>query len=282
MEWLGKLLRLARTKTGPMRDLRPLVAPLVIPAVVVRESRAPSRSHLGGEPHLPPDVPWPDRNGRRLELLARISLPELQQALSVPWLPASGALLFFYDVEEQPWGFDPKDRGGWAVIHVADLPSPVAVDEVPGTREGILGARNVRFERIDSLPSIERAEERGLLTGVSDAEFDTYHDLASQPFARGPSHQIGGWPLPIQADGMELEAQLASHGVYCGNPAGYESPEAMRLEGGAKDWRLLLQLDSDEHMDVMWGDAGILYFWVREQEAAAGRFDNVWAILQCH
>lgn len=32
----------------------------------------------------------------------------------------------------------------------------------------------------------------------------------------------------------------------------------------------------------MWGDAGILYFWVREQEAAAGRFDNAWAILQCH
>ena len=58
---------------------------------------------------------------------------------------------------------------------------------------------------------------------------------------------------------MELEAQLASHGVYCGDPAGYESPEAGRLEAGAKDRRLLLQLDSDEHMDVMWGDAGILY-----------------------
>jgi uncharacterized protein YwqG len=49
-----------------------------------------------------------------------------------------------------------------------------------------------------------------------------------------------------------------------------------------QDWRLLLQLDSDEHMDVMWGAAGMLYFWVREQEAAAGRFENVWVILQCH
>jgi hypothetical protein len=36
------------------------------------------------------------------------------------------------------------------------------------------------------------------------------------------------------------------------------------LSGGAKDWRLLSQLDSDE------------------SAAAAGRFDNAWAILQCH
>jgi uncharacterized protein YwqG len=32
----------------------------------------------------------------------------------------------------------------------------------------------------------------------------------------------------------------------------------------------------------MWGDAGILYFWIREEDARAGRFDQAWAVLQCH
>ena len=32
----------------------------------------------------------------------------------------------------------------------------------------------------------------------------------------------------------------------------------------------------------MWGDFGMIYFWIRESDARAGRFDNAWLILQCH
>ena len=34
--------------------------------------------------------------------------------------------------------------------------------------------------------------------------------------------------------------------------------------------------------DVMWGDAGIIYFWIRESDARARRFDASWVILQCY
>ena len=63
--------------------------------------------------------------------------------------------------------------------------------------------------------------------------------------------------------------------------SGYDDPRAKTLEAGAKDWRLLLQMDSDDDLDVMWGDAGILYFWIQADEARRGDFSNAWMILQC-
>lgn len=32
----------------------------------------------------------------------------------------------------------------------------------------------------------------------------------------------------------------------------------------------------------MWGDAGMLYYWIRRQDLAQGNFDNVWMTMQCY
>jgi uncharacterized protein YwqG len=54
------------------------------------------------------------------------------------------------------------------------------------------------------------------------------------------------------------------------------------LEKGAQDWILLLQVDSDDDAQMMWGDAGMLYFWIRRQDLAQAAFGKAWCILQCH
>jgi uncharacterized protein YwqG len=184
--------------------------------------------------------------------------------------------LFFYDTEKQPWGFDPKDRAGWAVILAAEASPlsepPPAVARVP--RHGI------SLETINTLPSSERPELSTLQ--LTDDESDSLIDLSSAVYGHEPCHQVGGFPSPIQSDAMELECQLVSNGIYCGDAKGYHSPEAAALRGGASDWRLLLQMDGDDDLDLMWGDAGMLYFWIREADARARRFENVWVVLQCH
>ena len=53
------------------------------------------------------------------------------------------------------------------------------------------------------------------------------------------------------------------------------------MEAGARNWRLLFQMDSDEDLGVMWGDVGMLYFWVAEAAARKADFSNVWLVLQC-
>ena len=41
-----------------------------------------------------------------------------------------------------------------------------------------------------------------------------------------------------------------------------------QLKPNAKDWRLLLQIDSNEENNYMWGDSGRLYFWIRKVDLA--------------
>ncbi|HEV8394404.1 MAG TPA: YwqG family protein [Vicinamibacterales bacterium] len=259
----------------PPRDVMALAAPLVQHAVQIVLSADDATSYFGGAPPLPAGAAWPAAGGRPLAFLACLDLPALQATLAIPWLPSSGRLLFFYDAENQPWGFDPKDRGSWAVMLVGDTHTS------SGPEGAQLGARRaVSFRAIDTYPSWERAEVKALQ--LSDAEAELLIDGGSAVYGPLPHHQVGGFPHPIQGDEMELECQLVSHGLYCGDSSGYLSREAAGLAEGARDWRLLLQIDSDDDLGVMWGDAGILYFWIREQDARAGRFDQAWVVLQCH
>jgi uncharacterized protein YwqG len=96
-----------------------------------------------------------------------------------------------------------------------------------------------------------------------------------------PNHQLLGLPDIIQ-NRMELECQLASNGVSCGDSEGDTSEEAKKLAAGAADWRLLLQIVTDEDgPGWIWGDSGTIYFWIKRQDLKSLRFDDVWLILQC-
>ena len=260
-----------------MRDLAAMTAPVAQPAVRLVTTSSPSRSHFGGVPGLPEGVEWPERSGRPLDFLARLSLAELQAAQSLPWLPPVGALLFFYDCEDQPWGFEPADRSGWRVLLVPDLPQPVA----DGPTGPVAAHRPAAFKPIASRPSPEhRAFPAKDLT---DEEFSAYQVTLDASFGSGPRHQVGGYPRPIQGDSMDLECQLVSHGLNCGNGEAYASAQGKELAAGASDWRLLLQLDTDEAaLGQMWGDDGTIYFWIPERAARAGDFDKTWLVLQCY
>ncbi|MFT3847577.1 MAG: YwqG family protein [Propionivibrio sp.] len=261
-----------------MRNLKAIASSIAVPGVRLVATDEPSRSHFGGTPNLPPGFQWPEWHERKLGFLARISLTDLHRTRQIDWLPNEGALLFFYDFEEQPWGFDPKDRGGCAVVLVPDLDNPIAKPTVGAADDGLKYV-GINFCVVQTLPSTDRPEVEAI--SLSDEEQETYWNLLDSESEGQPKHRIGGFPSPVQGDHMELECQLVSNGLYCGNSSGYNDPRASELEAGARDWRLLLQFDTDDDLEVMWGDCGTLYFWVRAQESTAGRFENSWLILQC-
>lgn len=47
------------------------------------------------------------------------------------------------------------------------------------------------------------------------------------------------------------------------------------------DWRLLLQIDSDDTIEAMWGDVGTIYWMARNEDLAFGRWENGMFNFQC-
>jgi uncharacterized protein YwqG len=260
-------------------------------------------SRIVGFADLPSDFVWPRwmASGRELrnkegivrtapkdtalDFVAQIRLEEVPKIEERDLIPPRGMLYFFFDFENQPWGFDPADRGGWRVIYL-DIGTMHLVPSNRSNPDPDLGSRPcaVVFTTEWTLPN-NYSQWDWIKGEVEDWE-DTYADLintlrGSSGGAEGPSHRLLGWPMPVQND-MELECQLVSNGLYCGNPSGYQDPRRNLLEPGSKDWRLLLQIDTDEeHPGWMWGDCGRIYYWMREAELRQRQFDSAWFVLQC-
>ena len=112
---------------------------------------------------------------------------------------------------------------------------------------------------------------------IEDDDSDNYMEASG-----GSDNQILGYANCVQGT-MELECQLVTNGLYCGDSTGYEDPRSKELEVGKSDWVLLLQIDSEEDKTgMMWGDCGRIYFWIKKQDLADKQFDKTWCVLQCH
>lgn len=238
-------------------------------------------TRIGGRPDLPDEVEWPRRQGRPLSFLGQLNLADVFGMVAADVLPAHGFLYFFYDSERQPWGFDPEDSGSWSVIYAEVDESQLGRETWPEelSEQGRFQACRVEARDALTLPPWESDTIQKL--ELLEEEDDRYMDLLDDLAPEEPVHQLLGYPDPIQGD-MALECQLASNGIYCGDTSAYEHPRRHELEPGAEDWRLLLQVESDENAGMMWGDAGRLYFWIRIGDLLKRDFSRVWLILQCH
>ncbi len=292
----------------------------LLPAVRASSGKARRRapqltaSYLGGAPALPPDFVWPTwdatdylrgqierRKGLKtvrpkewvakriselkdalkdpilpLSFLAQINLADVAKTRAAASLPKTGLLSFFFELTRQCSGFDPHASGAFRVVYTPNtenllLREPPEIPDVEPFPPCALA-----FSEICTLPASFVAAD-----GTPLYRNEAYWDLVDAVTdTKKTRHQIGGHPNQIQGD-MAIQCQLASNGINCGSHQGYNDPGVPALRQGAADWRLLLQIDSDHNPDWMWGDAGMLYFWIRDQDLAARDFDRAWMILQC-
>ena len=66
--------------------------------------------------------------------------------------------------------------------------------------------------------------------------------------------------------------------IYYENEA--EADENIKLR--SRELVLLFQMDSDEDLNVMWGDLGIIYFCIDKEDLENKAFSNTKFTLQCY
>lgn len=243
-------------------------------------------SRFGGVPDLPDDRDWPiwrpggSGPSRPLMFFAQIALSEVAPLTDLP-LPDAGVLSFFSDFDGSGGvGLYADDRDGSRVLHLPGGLTPRATPEsLP-----VLAAAVLQPIVATTIPEPDDID-------LDDDGYDAY-DAAEQAlrarvagavppgWTLGGLHQLGGHPRSIQ-NWVGEEAVQAARGVYR-RSGGFDHVrwEAVRHE--VADWRLLLQLDSDEALEVLWGDAGSLY-WVAPLDRVSARdWDEVRFVFQCH
>jgi uncharacterized protein YwqG len=243
-------------------DVVDVVTPLVRPAVrLVTHSRDDvplGRSRVGGTPDLPGDVAWPRFNNVPLAFVAQLNLAEVTAAAPNVPLPRTGHLWFFGDAAK--WDF--SISGSAVVLYRA---GDVGLRRVPAPPElpdgSLFTSCAVTLEYYDDIPDADDAEWLSRALHDDEGRIEAYSELReylNAPARDASPHKLLGFANTIQG-AMEGECLPA-----------------------ANDWRLLLQLESDGNAGMMWGDAGRVYFWIRDQDLHAARFDRTCAVLQCY
>ncbi|CAA9202035.1 YwqG family protein [Flavobacterium collinsii] len=253
------------------------------------------QTKIGGRPDLPPEISWQTEtstveierkflffNNRKedtitkpLSFVAQINLSEVSPYDKEELLPKEGLLYFFYSAEQDVWGFDYKDKDKFKVIYwngdFKELRRSDFPNELPDYSR--FKASLVEIKSEISLPSNEHEVYEELLEGEDDTFWEKVYNY-------GNINKFLGYSDNIQGE-MELECELVTNGLYCGDPSGYNDPRAEALEKNAKEWLLLLQIDSNEKNEMMWGDCGRLYFWIKKEDLSDRKFKNSWFSLQC-
>ncbi|MHB1456140.1 MAG: YwqG family protein [Armatimonadota bacterium] len=241
-------------------------------------------SKIGGSPDLPPEIKWPRSENEPLSFVAQFKMSDTAVYDADYVLPPTGMMYFFYDAEDGTWGYDPNDAGHWSVIYYNGDSSRLKRRRTPSaiSDEGKFKACRVSFSQGVSLPPWESYDVKKL--DMSKQEMSSYQDILlplDEYREMHTTHRLLGHPDVLQND-MQLECQYVTNGIYCGDDSYLRDPRAASLEAGAADWRLLLQIDTDEDMEMMWDDSGRLYFWIPKDALESRDFDKTWVMLQSY
>ncbi|AUZ04225.1 hypothetical protein ADP71_04280 [Vitreoscilla sp. C1] len=228
-------------------------------------------SKIGGMPDLPDSIAWPHAYEQPLAFVAQINLSEVTEWDLDEKLPTSGWLYFFYDALNEHWGNVPEDYWHFAVRYfdgdISQL-KPAVPPEKLASENQFLSANTVFY------PQTTFPDESSVAwpkVGLTRKQWMSLGDLEEHVYElnSGRYNQLLGHSTNLQSGMEQLCVQMSQHF--------FETEH-----GSADDWVLLLQLDSnDKECGMMWGDCGVLYFWIREQDLAQRRFEKCWCVMQC-
>ncbi len=260
------------------------------------EGTGPVVGRFGGLPDVPPDFVWPvfetaaydddTVKPRPLSFLAQFDCATLAPLDTEGLLPQEGILSFFYELDSQCWGYDPKDAGCARVYWFPDKSALAQAAGFPENMESGFRLPSTLF-RGKSEVCYPNFEDFILAYPACGRSWDEFQKASAMLQGQKPDafHRLSGWPDIIQ-NNMTQQCELISRGFFTGNTWNNIPMEARQeaAQTSLDGWRLLFQLDTitvNNDFELMFGDNGSIYFYIRREDLAARRFDRVWLIQQC-
>ncbi len=271
-------LQLGRKKPAPdpellaqaearIRETLARKASMARPTLLLRADGASGVSHIGGAPNLPLGCEWPVGHGGPMGFLWQLDLAEVRLAGGPDWLPDTGLLCLFHN--------DDYGRANQCRVLFVEAQGAAATPPLNLPKAWRYPEHGVSLESFTSVPSMEWLE----VDAGQGADWDKLIDDDAQTFGEGPQHRIGGYPYEIQNEALWLSCEYAARGL---DPDKQGRPPEAEVVAAAQSWRLLFQVDSDAGLGTNWGDGGMLYVFIREEDARAGEFSKTVTLSQTY
>ncbi|AYF06031.1 MULTISPECIES: YwqG family protein [Bacillus] len=224
----------------------------VFPCVKVvpkqEETVAIGSSKVGGVPDLPDSFEYPMHKGNPLQFIAQFNLNDLQNVGMDHDLPNTGMLYFFSIGNYFEEDVNPTEAG--RVLYY-DVPVE-QLRRADGFQTNYSQCATT-FELTYKLPELFIEDEAD-----SDRFLQLLEELIPDNY---DNHQMFGEPFSVQEEVL------------------YETGEYMGID--PQQMTLLFQIDSDtKNCNMMWGDLGMLYFCIGNEDLKNRRFENACCVLQ--
>ncbi|AJH83099.1 conserved domain protein [Bacillus cereus W] len=224
----------------------------VFPCVKVvpkqEETVAIGSSKIGGIPDLPCAFEYPMHKGSPLQFIAQFNLNDLQNIGMNHALPKTGMLYFFtvgnyFEEDVNPTG------AGRVLYYDVPVEQLRRADELQTNYNQCA----ITFELTYKLPELFIEDEAD-----SDRFLQLLEELIPDNY---DNHQMFGEPFSVQDEVL------------------YETGQYMDID--PQQMTLLFQIDSDtKNCNMMWGDLGMLYFCIGNEDLKNRRFENSCCVLQ--
>ncbi|QWH17862.1 DUF1963 domain-containing protein [Bacillus mycoides] len=259
-----------------LEQYRSILEESVKPYIKVSGTQAETtlfESKFGGYPYVPINQEHPkDSNGQPMMLLAQLNFEEMPH---IEPMPQKGLLQFFVSAEDELFGIDfdhPTSQKDFRIIYhstiTEDLTKVITdfsylntldlehfiIPEAAKLKFELdyqpVTSRDYRFEEIfkENIDWEEIVDEENK-TKLGELYDDLYGDQ---------EHKIGGYPFFTQTDPREWEEKYQQYDI------------------------LLLQIDTDDSLNIMWGDSGVANFFIRKEDLLNLDFSNVIYNWDCY
>jgi uncharacterized protein YwqG len=256
----------------------------MLPKLVEEDEIPIGASKLGGNPDLPADFEWKYYEGKPLTFIGQFKLSEIAPYDRDKELPAEGMLYIFFEADRVPF----RKRDSWEVYYIEDETTKF-IRRLHPTLKGefrfidALPAHRLSFESNFSIPYELEDYELDFTDDEEEQFSEFYHTTFPSPrhtFLGHDSH-IQNYPIwdcvkesqgiePHKAEGPPLYRYR------------YTDEQLSYIDAEIKKWKFLFQIDSDDSLDVMWGDVGMLYICIPKTSLERKHFEDAWTTWQCH